>query len=91
MKCQIVYTRENKKIVISLLSAELVKVNKYVSQRYSGHMMTCKQKSGLPQKKRGSYTNYLRPDWLCRLFKIIKLLILCVKSICPCKYALEIN
>ena len=36
MKCQIVYTEKkkiNKKNVISSLSAESVKVNKYVSQR----------------------------------------------------------
>ena len=91
MKCQIVYTGKNKKNVISLLSAESVKVNKYVSQSYSGHIMTLEQKSGTAQKKKGSYMNYSRPDWLCRLFKIIKLLTLCVKNIRPCKYALEIK
>ena len=58
MKCQIVYTGKNKKNVISLLSAESVKVNKYVSQSYNGHIMTCEQKSGTAQKKKGSYMNY---------------------------------
>ena len=37
------------KFVINLLSVELVKVNKYVSQRYSGHMMMCEQKSCVPR------------------------------------------
>ena len=57
-------------------------------------MITCEQKSGFPrnltcQKKKGSYTNCSRPYQLRRLFKIIKLLILCVKNVCPCKYALK--
>ena len=50
--------------------------------------MTRARKSGVPQKKKGSYKNYSQPDRLHRLFKIIKLLISCVKNICPCKYAL---
>ena len=35
---------KRKRNVTNLLSAELVMVNKYVSPRYSGHMMTCEQK-----------------------------------------------
>ena len=43
-----VYWKKGRKLII-LLSAELVKVNKCISQGYSGHMMTCEQKSGVPR------------------------------------------
>ena len=39
-------------------------------------------------KEKGSYTNYLRPNRLRKLFKITKLLILCIKNARPFKSAL---
>ena len=46
-----VYCQKRKKNVINLLSAELVKVNKYFTQRYSDNMITPGKLSQVPPRR----------------------------------------